>query len=70
MKQFEIVTYDGVHKCYVKADDERQALCRYLMEHEDLDDAMLWKSLAYPYVWKLAEYDSEDLYLFAREIKN
>lgn len=64
MKVFEIMTYDGISHGYITADNERQALCKYLMEHEELTDMMLW--LSYPNIWKLAKYDCEDEYLYAR----
>lgn len=66
---YEIIDYDGIHKEYVRANSERQALCLYLMKHEELDDMMLWKSTDYLGSWKLAEYDDEDKYLMAREAK-
>lgn len=66
MEVFEIVTYDGISRGYVQADNERQALCKYLMEHEELYDMMLWQSMSYPNRWKLAEYECEDQYLYAR----
>ena len=66
-KVFEIITYDGIHKGCVEANNERQALCIYLMEHEELNDMMLWQSVSSPNKWKLAEYDCEDQYLYARE---
>ena len=64
-KVFEIITYDCIHKGCVEADNERQALCVYLMEHEELCDMMLWQNLAGS--WRLAEYECEDQYLYARE---
>ena len=68
-KLFEIVTWDGIHKGCVEAKSERQALCIYLMEHEEIYDAVLWCSTFNLGTWKLAEYDKEDDYLFAREIE-
>lgn len=56
----------------VKANNEREALCVYLMNHEEMEDAMLWKSKAYftdDYVWKLAKYDDEDNCMIAIEMK-
>lgn len=69
-KVFEIVTYDGIHKGCVEAKSERQALCIYLMEHEELYDMMLWQSVSNTNPWKLAEYECEDQYLWAREVKS
>ena len=66
---YEIVDYDGIHREYIRADNERQALCLYLMNHEELTDMMLWKSTDFMGSWKLAEYDNEDEYLRAREAK-
>lgn len=67
MKVFEIVNVDGITIECVRADNERQALCKYLMEHEELNDMMLWQSASYPNTWKLAEYDNEDNYIYARK---
>lgn len=67
MTIFAIRDYCGIVKEYVSADNERQALCMYLMNHNELIDVMLWKDPSG--MWKLAEYDCEDLFLFAREIK-
>lgn len=69
MEVFEIVSYDGIHRGYAEANNERQALCLYLMNHEELTDMMLWKSSDYPDIWKLAEYDNEDEYLYARRAR-
>ena len=69
MEVFEIVDYYGKIYGYITADNERQALCKYLMEHEELEDMMLWKSADYPNRWKLAEYDNEDKYLCARKTR-
>ena len=69
-KVFEIITYDGIHRAYIEAQSERQALCIYLMEHEELYDMMLWQSASKPNKWKLAEYDCSDQYLWAREVKS
>ena len=66
MDVFEIVNYYGTSYGCVRADNERQALCKYLMEHEELNDMMLWESADYPNIWKLAEYDNEDNYVYAR----
>ena len=67
MEVFEIGNRYGENYGYVQADNERQALCKYLMEHEELDDMMLWKSPFYPYGWKLAKYDNEEDCLVARK---
>lgn len=68
MAVFEIVDYCGNVIEYVGANNERQALCTYVMNHEELIDIMLWKTPTG--MWKLAEYDSEDFYLFARKVCN
>lgn len=65
MEVFEIIDRYGERYGYISADNERQALCKYLMEHEELEDMMLWKSTTYNR-WKLAEYDNENEYLYAR----
>lgn len=65
MKEFEIINFDGnVIEC-IRAKDERQALCIYLMNHEELNDMMLWYG-GWRGNWKLAEYDTEDEYIYAR----
>lgn len=66
---YEIVDCDGIHIEYIRAKDERQALCLYLMNHEELTDMILWKSTDYFCRWKIAEYDNEDEYLTARKAK-
>lgn len=63
METFEIIDYNEVSYGYVKADNERQALCKYLMEHEELNDVMLWQSISGK--WKLAEFYGEDEYFYA-----
>lgn len=45
---------------------ERGALIQYLMRHEELDDIMLWKSTDNSNSWKLAKYDQEDDYMYAK----
>ena len=45
---------------------EREALIQYLLRHEELDDIMLWKSTDRSSSWKLAKYDQEDEYLYAK----
>lgn len=70
MEVFEIGNRYAEVYCYVTAENERQALCKYLMEHEELDDMMLWKSVSYPFNWKLAKYDNEEEYLVARKTYN
>lgn len=70
MEVFEIGNRYGEIRGYVTAENERQALCKYLMEHEELDDMMLWKSVSYPFNWKLAEYDNEEECLVARKAYN
>ena len=66
MEVFEIVDDYGNSYEYVRADSERDALCMYLMKHEELQDAMLWKSKDWKQQWKLAKYDDEESYLYAR----
>ena len=61
---YEIVTHYGEIVGCVTAYDDRQALCIYLLDHEEMDDAMLWRDVNN--LWKLAEYDDEDNFLFAR----
>lgn len=71
-KTFKIVQ-NGKEIYQVKAKTEREALCKYLMHHEEMIDAMLWRAKAYftdNYVWKLAEYDDEDNCMIAIEAKN
>ncbi len=67
MKTFEIINHCGEVVEYIQAENERQALCKYLMKHEELNDMMLWKSVYYPNEWKLAEYDREEECLRARK---
>lgn len=64
MKVFAIVNSDGKFVEYVRAYNERHALCVYLTSHDELDDMMLWKSNLG--TWKLAAYDNEDEYLCAK----
>lgn len=68
MEVYAIVDYYGKNYGYVNADNERQALCKYLMEHEELNDMMLWESKAVGF-WKLAEYDNEGEYLRAKKMR-
>lgn len=69
MEVFEIIDYYGNRYGYVQADNDRQALCKYLIEHEELEDMMLWKSAYFPNEWKLAKYDHDDEYLRARKMR-
>ena len=69
MITFEIIDSSGIHKEYIQAESERQALCLYLMNHEELTDVVLWKSVDYRRSWRLAEYDNEDDCIMAREAK-
>lgn len=50
----------------VAARTAREALLKYLMDHEELDDMMLWKSTNRQDGWRLAEYDNEDEFLYAK----
>lgn len=65
MKVFQIIKSNGELVCYVKAENERHALCVYLTCHEELNDMMLWQGLSG--MWKLAKYDSEEEFMFAKE---
>ena len=67
MKIFQIIGSNGELVCYVKAENERHALCVYLACHEELDDMMLWKSTREG-KWKLAKYDCEEEFMFAKEV--
>ena len=66
---YEIIDCYGKRYDLIRAENERQALCIFLMNHEELNDMMLWKSADNSNAWKLAEYDHEDEYLRAREAK-
>lgn len=66
MKVFDIINFNGSILDTVFAKDERQALCIYLTNHEELNDMMLWKSADNSNAWKLAEYDNEDEFIYAR----
>jgi hypothetical protein len=66
---YEIIDSNGKRIELIEAESERQALCIYLMNHEELTDMMLWKSADFLGSWKLAEYDNEDDCLMAREAK-
>ena len=68
MKIFQIIRSNGELVCYVKAANERHSLCVYLSSHEELNDMMLWQSIDGG-MWKLAEYDCEDQFMFAKEVK-
>ena len=63
MKIFEIKSYDGITCEFIKANNERQALCNYLMDHPEYDDIMLYQSVNGK--WRLAKSDCEDEYLYA-----
>ena len=67
MEVFEIVNHNGNIVERIRADRERQALCIYLMNHEELTDMMLWRNPFFE--WRLAEYDNEDEYFKARKAK-
>ena len=64
MHIYEIVDHNGKVVEYVKANTEKQALCIYIANHEELDDVMLWYGNSN--MWKLAEYDDEENFMFAR----
>lgn len=64
MGVYEIISCYGDFVEHIRANNARQALCMYLMNHEEMNDAILWKSPSG--LWKLAEYDNEEQYIFAR----
>lgn len=66
---YEIIDSNGKRIELIEAESERQALCRYLMNHEELTGVHLWKSVDLWRSWRLAEYDKEDECLMAREAK-
>ena len=63
MKIFEIKSYDGITCEFIKANNERQALCSFLMDHPEYDDIVLSQSANGK--WHLAKYDCEAEYLYA-----
>ena len=63
MKIFEIKSYDGITCEFIKANNERQALCSFLMDHPEYDDIVLSQSASGK--WHLAKYDCESEYLYA-----
>ena len=67
METYAIIDHNGKVVEYVSAYHEKQALCIYLANHEELTDVMLWISV-YNRTWKLAAYDKEEEYLSARKI--
>lgn len=64
MHVYEIVDHNGKIIEYVRANSEKQALCIYIANHAELVDVMLWYSNNS--LWKLAEYDDEENFMFAR----
>ena len=66
---YEIFDSTGRRIELIQAESERQALCIYLMNHEELTGVMLWKSVDFLGSWRLAEYDKEDECLMARVAK-
>ena len=64
MRIYEIVDHNGKVVEYVRANTEKQALCIYIANHAELVDVMLWYSNSN--MWKLAEYDDEENFMFAR----
>lgn len=64
MHIYEIVDCNGKVVEYVRASTEKQALCIYIANHAELVDIMLWYSNSN--MWKLAEYDDEENFMFAR----
>lgn len=65
MKVFKIIKSNGELVCYVKAENERHALCVYLACNVNLEDVMLWKCVSG--TWKLAKYDCEEDFMYAEE---
>ena len=63
MKIFEIKSYDGITCEFIEANNERQALCNFLIDHPEYDDIVLYQS--FNGKWHLAEYGYEDEYLYA-----
>jgi hypothetical protein len=61
---YEIVDHNGKVVEHVRANTEKQALCIYIANHAELVDVMLWYSNSN--IWKLAEYDDEENFMFAR----
>ena len=51
MEVFEIVDNYGNSYDYIRANNQREALCMYLMQHEELEDTMLWKSKDWKLDW-------------------
>lgn len=64
MKTFEVKYYDGTTCDFISANDERQALCTFLMNHPEYDDVVFYKSCNGR--WYIAPYDCEDEYLYAK----
>lgn len=64
MHIYEIVNCNGKVVEHVRANTEKQALCIYIASHAELVDVMLWYSNNN--MWKLAEYDDEENFMFAR----
>lgn len=61
--------YDYASGCIVatiEARTAREALLKYLMEHEELNDMMIWKSTDRQDGWHLAPYDHEEEFLYAK----
>lgn len=67
MEDYQIINNDREVIDCVKAYNSRNALCRYLEVHEELEDAMLWRSPEGLY--KLARYDDEDNFIYAKSKK-
>lgn len=68
MEVYKILNCNGDFIEYVNATNARQALCIYLTNHEEMNDAMLWQSISG--LWKLAKYDNEEEYVFAVKTMN
>ena len=63
MKIFEIKSYDGITCEFIEANNEKQALCNYLMDHPEYDDIVLYQSFSGK--WHLAHYNDEDECVYA-----
>lgn len=64
MKIFEIISCDGISCEFVKANNERQALCTFLMDHPEHDDTILYQSASGKR--HLIPYVCEEEYLYAK----
>ena len=58
MITYEIIDSNGRRIELIQAESERQALCLYLMNHEELTDVVLWKSVDYRRSWRSSRVSS------------